>query len=385
MSTLTQFLGGGGGGVEIGQFVKFLENPALDKIVSQSGTFIRRGYVETDPNEYDTEKGLFPTLIPSGADFGYTSSGKFYTDLAASPDGSLQVATCRQGYIYHKTGYFGIPNRASSEPLGTNSDYIGVTINSSGVYVATDSGEIFKSTDNADNFSEVTNFARALHSIDASETTIFVGAASGYVGVSTDNGVTWGSASSPLFGQNLNIVAISCTASLVIALANNGQIIRSVNNGVNWLQVSITNESSTFFDLEIGPSYILATSTLGIYKSTDDGQNWELVLSDPSDGSAGTSIRKISISDSFAIAGARTGFHISFDQGQRWIFFGLYSYEASASYRYFVGAVTYEDTESKKIMVVSNGGHSFFCDVVIGAGLEYNSQDRGNTDYLRIK
>jgi photosystem II stability/assembly factor-like uncharacterized protein len=56
---------------------------------------------------------------------------------------------------------------------------------------------------------------------------------------------------------------------------------------------------------------LMAASTKGIIRSTDDGQNWELVTSE--DG-VGIAIEK----DGFAAIATRTGVRTSYDGGKTW-------------------------------------------------------------------
>ena len=104
---------------------------------------------------------------------------------------------------------------------------------------------------------------------------------------SSDNGQNWEALSLPNFGDNVKIVSQGNDTLFVSQWANNGAVLlRSTNGGIDWESVFTTENHPGEYISDIaisgnGDIYISLMCYFpnmgGVYKSTDNGTNWEYV------------------------------------------------------------------------------------------------------------
>jgi photosystem II stability/assembly factor-like uncharacterized protein len=189
-----------------------------------------------------------------------------------------------------------------------------ILIDSNNVYLGTTHG-IYLTTNNGTNWSVLGDITQDIYALAKYGDTIFAGNPNG-VYRSTNNGVNWavtslyslkwiqsmaikgnnifaGSMESPTVwrstdnGNNWDSISLGTRRSVVVfslvakgnnifAGTDNGGVFVSSNNGLNWLQTSLSEP--TVLCISISGNYIFAGSQLyipgGVYLSTNDGVNW---------------------------------------------------------------------------------------------------------------
>lgn len=105
------------------------------------------------------------------------------------------------------------------------------------------------------------------------------------------------------------------TAGGTVFIGSNNMLFRSTNSGKTWKQVHVGDGRMTLAESN---GVLLSTSYEGILRSTDDGQNWDRVISE---GGAGIAVERID--GGFAAISYNTitktnTIHISLDSGKTW-------------------------------------------------------------------
>jgi len=128
------------------------------------------------------------------------------------------------------------------------------------------------------------------------------------IALSSINFAQWTSIEGPEGGE---IAAITNAGSYIVCGAADGDIFTSVDNGVTWVQrgkvpgVFITR-------LTAGSEALFARSSNGLYRSTDQGDSWQLQL-DP-----GVFIGKVFANGTQVLAPTGNGLFYSTDSGNNW-------------------------------------------------------------------
>jgi len=110
---------------------------------------------------------------------------------------------------------------------------------------------------------------------------------------------------------------------------NQGGVYRSTDNGSNWEQVNSGLTTASVKALTFAGSYLFAgTSTKGIFRSADNGSNWVEV----NNGLSVLFINTLAVSGSNIFAGAKLsvtggGVFLSTNNGDNWTYVGLTNYE----------------------------------------------------------
>jgi hypothetical protein len=120
-------------------------------------------------------------------------------------------------------------------------------------------------------------------SIGSNDTWLFAGTTSG-IYRSNDQGVTWTAANGALPASQTiyaNKFFRSGSTMLAIfsgAISQGGGIYRTVNNGTSWLQgASGLSSNMTVYQVANINNQLYAATSAGIYRSTDNAQNWTAV------------------------------------------------------------------------------------------------------------
>ncbi|WPU91218.1 exo-alpha-sialidase [Mucilaginibacter sabulilitoris] len=105
------------------------------------------------------------------------------------------------------------------------------------------------------------------------------------------------------------------TAGGTVFIGSNNCLFRSTNSGKTWKQVHVGDGSMKLVESN---GVLLSTSTVGILRSTDDGQNWDRVISE---GGAGIAVERINGGFAAIVYNTITqtnSVHISLDSGKTW-------------------------------------------------------------------
>ena len=152
---------------------------------------------------------------------------------------------------------------------------------------------VHQSTDGANNWALISSDTLEANVVAFSPTfpsdqTIFVGAWSGGVYVTNNDGGTWNLAAAPLDTPRIRAFAISpnfpTDHTLYVAANNNltanGGVYKSTNSGASWTPAKSGLDNPDVECLAISPNFVadhtLFAGTIngGVYRTTDGGQNW---------------------------------------------------------------------------------------------------------------
>lgn len=140
------------------------------------------------------------------------------------------------------------------------------------------------------------------------------------VWISSDSGISWSKYTNGLDARSLVGLEIDSMSHMYVITAFGG-IFKSIDNGINWeLSFSI---QTTSYSLEIdNDNNVYVGSSLGIYKSSDSGNNWSQVYYQNG------GISKLFVTDGniYALRGGYYGIIHSTDAGTNWENFGLVGY-----------------------------------------------------------
>ncbi|MGB0974522.1 MAG: VPS10 domain-containing protein [Flavobacteriaceae bacterium] len=160
------------------------------------------------------------------------------------------------------------------------------------IFVGAPSGGVWKSTDNGSTWTEfsggLTRLGVSSIVIDPNTpSTIYIGTgdrdggdAPGYgVWRSTDGGMTWQAHNTGMGNRTVYEILMDPTDSnILIASTNGGRIYRSTNAGANWSYTSVNSSSK---DIAFHPtdSNVIYTAGTTVNKSTDNGQSFSPITS----------------------------------------------------------------------------------------------------------
>lgn len=151
------------------------------------------------------------------------------------------------------------PYGAPVNTLITNGSHLFAGMEETGIWVSTDNGISWNPTN------ITTGRVRAF----TIQNNIIFAASISTIYKSSDNGVNWTQTQIP--DRIINCMASN--NSLVLAGTQTYGIYISSNNGTNWAQTSLSDKSIT--SILINDNVILAGTQNNVYKSTDNGMNWQ--------------------------------------------------------------------------------------------------------------
>ncbi|MDH3269051.1 MAG: YCF48-related protein, partial [Ignavibacteria bacterium] len=130
---------------------------------------------------------------------------------------------------------------------------------------------------------------------------------------STDFGNYWLEIGGSIFNL-LAISGISTNNTGHIFVSTNGGVYRSTDDGANWDQV-YTSSASNVFTAPNGYVYTVSFIPAGLYRSTDNGDNWEHLTN-----GIGNGVTELTIASDNTIYGVDgNGIHRSDDLGDSWV------------------------------------------------------------------
>ncbi len=143
----------------------------------------------------------------------------------------------------------------------------------------------------------------------ADENQIFAGDWEGNIFISIDNGLSWDKINIGLFDEfHFYETIVSNSAGQLFASGTIG-IIKSTDNGQNWMK---TNMSEWIYQIVVNSSNHIIASTNGVYISQNNGDSWEQILED-------INIIDIAIDlNDNIFAGSYAMFKRSSDNGKTW-------------------------------------------------------------------
>lgn len=189
-------------------------------------------------------------------------------------------------------------------------------------------GAVFMSSDNGSNWKEVNNGLpehTSILSLATNGNAIFAGTSDKGIYVSTNSGASWTEANNGLPDLKSGVVsALVSVGDTVFAGGNNGiqaEVYFSKDNGASWTSVSNgLPEQAGVGVLAAGNNRLFAATYNGLYRSTNNGMNWQLLDS----GITVKSIKSIAVKGDTIYAGTEglgyggEGIYRSFDGGTSW-------------------------------------------------------------------
>lgn len=202
---------------------------------------------------------------------------------------------------------------------GTGEIIMSIATRGSDVYTCIDLAGVKKSSDNGSTWNFVNNGLAAdnYNALTISNSYVFVATDSG-VFRSADNGSLWSPANTGL--TQPFPFAMAFNADRVYVSAGLGHLFYSDNEGSDWTEISNglpsdISYTNMIFGLGFKNSTIYAGLGDGVYKSTDQGLNWNLSSNGIIDFNV---IPTFAIAGTNVLAGTDNGLYISSDSGANW-------------------------------------------------------------------
>ena len=238
-----------------------------NSVWSVTGTNNPVGHIFSGTND----AGLFKST-DSGINWSFTGLLEWVAEIANNSNGNIFAATISDG-IYRSTDIGISWQKVSDYNVGTDVYSIIVTLNND-IFAGTDA-HIFHSTDNGNTWSE-------------SDSGVFV------------TGVIWS-------------IVLNSSGDILVGdggfFTGPGSVYRSSDNGISWIQTSITNRSSNDI-LTISPQTIFVATDSGVYVSYDNGISGNQI----NDGLTNLTVFSLSLNEEgYLFAGTADGIFRSFD------------------------------------------------------------------------
>ncbi|MCX6175418.1 MAG: T9SS type A sorting domain-containing protein [Ignavibacteriales bacterium] len=184
------------------------------------------------------------------------------------------------------------------------------------IFIGAYSGGVYLSTDNGNNWSNASAGLNntLINSIAVNNTNIYVGTYGGGVNRrSTDNGAMWEPVLSGM-ESNKNIYSLATIGTNVFAGTESGGAFISTNNGSNWTQIINGLTDNRVYSFAVNGGNLYAGTYYGVFHTTNQGTNWTEVSNN-----LNINILALAISNSKIYAGtAGGGVYLSDDNGGGW-------------------------------------------------------------------
>lgn len=202
---------------------------------------------------------------------------------------------------------------------GTGEMITSLAASGSNIYTCIDVAGIKKSSDNGNSWNFVNTGLAAdnYNALTISNSYVFVATDSG-VFRSGDNGSLWSPANTGL--TQTFTFAMAFNEDRVYVSAGLGHLFYSANEGSNWTEISNglpsdISYTNMIFGLGFKNSTIYAGLGDGVYKSTDQGLNWNLSSNGITDFNV---VPTFAFAGTNVLAGTDNGLYISSDSGANW-------------------------------------------------------------------
>ena len=167
---------------------------------------------------------------------------------------------------------------------------------------------LYRSIDNGINWNSIKKFNGGISTLHVRGDDVFVGCADTLYR-STDNGITWST-----IGAGIQVSCVAAIENTVLVQTYNDGIYRSTDNG-NALQAYDNFPDTTIYSLAVNEEYVYAGAAERIFRSSDNGLNWEAVNS----GNTKIWAYRLAVKGNVIVAGGNEGsVVISNDNGQSW-------------------------------------------------------------------
>jgi photosystem II stability/assembly factor-like uncharacterized protein len=199
-------------------------------------------------------------------------------------------------------------NWSASNSGLTNTKVESLTVSGGNLFAGTRGGGVFRSTDNGANWSAsnsgLTN--TKVESLTVSGSNLFAGTSGGGFFLSTDNGESWTLAStiSTSSGPDFTFFTFLVASGNTLFAGVNGKVFRSTNNGVSFVSTGLENIQA----LVVNGSTVIADG----FQSTDNGINWTAIPG------GGIGANSFVVSGSDLLAGTSSGIFRSTNNGESW-------------------------------------------------------------------
>ncbi|MFA6455657.1 MAG: T9SS type A sorting domain-containing protein [Bacteroidota bacterium] len=251
--------------------------------------------------------------------------------------------------IKNSLGYFGIllllvnsSAHAQWNPVGVphNAAITGIVCTDSIIFIGTQSG-VYKSTNNGAlwyNFNEnefpLPEWPVTTFSYDGS--TIFAGNSGGGLFYSTDGGFEWWWLGGGSIIENQNAIVVKDTLLFVatdfgIAVTSAG-VLSDPNSVVTWTKKVNGLDNTGIKTLTVIGSALYAGTMNGVFRTTDNGENWTAINSGMNGYNLSSRVRAIISHDNKIFAGTDGGIFVTTDNGVTWnpVNSGLYDLRCCA-------------------------------------------------------
>ncbi len=186
--------------------------------------------------------------------------------------------------------------------------YMAQSINGT-VWVGTWGQGLYFSTNGGSNWNYSGIINKKISSIVFYNDNILI-ATSGGIYHSTNNGNNWTERNSGL--TNTRVEDMIIMDSCIYIGTFGGGLYRSCNYGENWIKISNSLSSQTIYNLATYQNYVLCGTSLGIFRTSDNGNSWEEIFS----------IRPQTIfvnsNDDIYVGTVSDGAFVSINGGQTW-------------------------------------------------------------------
>jgi len=216
-------------------------------------------------------------------------------------------------------GLYSSTDNGTNWVLIKNDNIRSIAANSTNIFYVSKGTDLLSSTNSGTNWDTINTLGMYVYSVLTNGTNLIAGCRADQLGgyvvqLSTDNGTSW----TPKLYTMEECVSVMVANGLNIYVEYGDGIYLSTDNGIGWNHVS---DSTNFTTLAASNTEVYAgtynngTTSLGIYKSTDDGQTW---FTANTGIPINTYVNSLIIDGGNVYAGTSNGFYISTNSGASW-------------------------------------------------------------------
>jgi photosystem II stability/assembly factor-like uncharacterized protein len=254
--------------------------------------------------------------------------GGLVASIKRSSNGTLFLGAIAGGvYISTDNGLNWImKNNGFGRPAFDNGTVTVAVAPNGNIYASSFSDGIYLSTNNGESWvHSMTNGIVAEIVIDPFNRVYAAMDNGSGVYVSTNNGTTWVQKSNGLVqGMDIRSICITDSGDLFASSVGSNSVYRSTNSAESWFPVNL---SMVYPDhlVSKGSTVFAAASQLGVFRTTNNGANWELVNS----GLTNLRINRLCVYGNTIVAASDSGVFHSINNGNSWTKIGLAVQEVS--------------------------------------------------------